>query len=89
MSNLIWLCCDTYPLQITSLCPSQYPTSATVHVNSTVYSVTILPTDIEDGLLTLTIDNVNLIPGTTYNVVVVLSSGNVVITTLYNNSFSE
>lgn len=57
-----------------------------MHINSKMYNVTVLPTDVVDGLLTLTIDNVNLMSGTTYNVTVILSNGNDEVAILKNLS---
>ena len=56
-----------------------------MYIDNTVYSVAVLPTDIKDGLLTLTINNINLMNDTTYDIVI---NGNSGIATL-QNSFSK
>ena len=60
--------------QVTSLCPSQYPTNATVYIDGTIYNVTVSPTDVDDGLLTLTID-IDLMHHGTVTTVVYLDGG--------------
>ena len=74
---------------MTSLCPSQYPTNATVHIDSSVHGTTVhhivlLPTDVEEGLLTITIDSINLMDDTTYYIAVFLNIESTSLT-LYGN----